>query len=156
MKKLTYKTSKGVEKEVPQYGTPEYSLYTYELMKINNKGHNYEYWNEEKHGKMLKNGYELYKFTNSFNKVEFYSYSEINAKEIVNKLREEGNYARIVCGYSQNVQRMKTFSILYKKKKYKVEIKYCKGSEFVGNPCLYGKKENTCSKDCEVKKIKIK
>lgn len=113
MKKPTYKTSKGIEKEIPQYGTPAYSLYVYELTKVNNRGHNYEYWNEGKHNKMLKNGYDLYKFK----KGDFYTYSEIHAKDIVNKLREENNYARIVCGYSQNIQRMKTFSVLYKKKK---------------------------------------
>lgn len=35
----------------------------------------------------------------------------------------------------------------------RTEIKYCKGSNHVGEPCLFGKKGNTCDEDCEVKQF---
>jgi hypothetical protein len=87
-----------------------------------NKGRNYEYWDEAKHGKLLLDGYSLYKFTDSSTiqwsvRIRITSTSSENmAKKAVKELRETGNYARIVCGYSKNRQRIKMFSIIYKKK----------------------------------------
>jgi hypothetical protein len=43
--------------------------------------------------------------------------SESFAKETLEKLKSEGNQARIVCGYEKNIQRIKMFSIIFKLKK---------------------------------------
>lgn len=79
----------------------------YELRKHNMRGHNYQYFNEEKHGHLdfwvFKNGDEATK-------------SEILAKKVVEELRKEGFYARIICGYQKDIQRNKYFSIIYRKK----------------------------------------
>lgn len=112
----TYKTSKGIEKPIPNYGTPEYGLYVYELTKINNKGHNYEYWNDKKHYKMLEDDWTLYEFVNKDFTSETHTSSESIAKESVNKLKKDGNYARIICGYHKVIQKIKYYSIIYKKK----------------------------------------
>jgi hypothetical protein len=103
-------------KKIPKYGTPEWGLFQYEQAKIAKRGHNYEYWNEKKHYKMLENGWALYVFKKHKDDNKAIS-SEISAKEVVEKLRTENYFARIVCGYSQNVQRIKMFSVIYKKKK---------------------------------------
>lgn len=82
-----------------------------------NKGHNFEYWGD-KHYKMLEGGWSLYnKFFSVYEKYKNITYSESIAKEIVNNLRKEGNFARIVCGYHKDKQRIKTYSIIYKSKK---------------------------------------
>ncbi len=102
-------------KSIPKYGTIEWRVYQYEKAKIAMRGHNYEYWNEKKHSKMLQEGWNLQKFTNRMGERNATS-SEISAKEMVEKLRKENYFARIVCGYSQNVQHIKMFSVIYKKK----------------------------------------
>jgi hypothetical protein len=86
-----------------------------------NKGSNYGYWND-KHDELLKNGWDLFliteKSTRQWNKI-FQSYatsSEEHAKKFVQQLRSEGNFARIVCGYEKNRQRVKMYSIIYKSK----------------------------------------
>ena len=104
---------------IPVYGTPAWGQYNYERMKAANRGHNFEYWNEDKHGKMLENGWELHIFRTDGLFEKYATISEMVAKEIVEKLRNENNYARIVAGYSQNVQHIKMFSIIYKPKKQK-------------------------------------
>ena len=58
------------------------------------------------------------KSTRQWNKI-FKSYStssKENAKKIVDKLRAENNYARIVCGYDKNKQRVRMYSIIFKPK----------------------------------------
>lgn len=35
----------------------------------------------------------------------------------------------------------------------RTETKYCKGSNHIGEPCLFGKKGNTCDEDCDVKQF---
>lgn len=35
----------------------------------------------------------------------------------------------------------------------RTEVKHCKGSNHVGEPCLFGKKGNTCDEDCDVKQF---
>jgi hypothetical protein len=101
----------------PQYGTAAWRAYQYKQGKVANRGHNYQYWNEETHGKMLENGWIIYAFPEKNGcKVES-TPSEAIAKEIVEKLRSEGNFARIVAGYDKNVQLIKRFSIIYKPKK---------------------------------------
>jgi hypothetical protein len=86
-----------------------------------NKGSNYEYFNDNIE-QLLLNGYSLYQFTENSSiqwgvriKQESTS-SENMAKKAVKELRATSNYARIVCGYNKNKQRIKMFSVIYKKK----------------------------------------
>lgn len=81
------------------------------------RGHSFEYWNDDKHEEMLKNGWSLYQFSSKPMTEWFSTISEKSAKEVVAKLRSEGNYARIVCGYNKNRQRTKMHSVIYKPKK---------------------------------------
>jgi hypothetical protein len=87
-----------------------------------NKGSNYEYWNN-KHDELLKNGWCLFLITETstrqWNKIfqDYATSSEDHAKKFVEKLRDEGNFARIVCGYEQNIQRVRMYSIIFKPKK---------------------------------------
>jgi CRISPR/Cas system CSM-associated protein Csm2 small subunit len=87
-----------------------------------NKGSNYEYWTE-KHEKMLQNGWSLFLITKTptrqWNKL-FQSNStssKEHAEKYIKQLREENNFARIVCGYNKNRQRIKMYSIIFKSKK---------------------------------------
>jgi hypothetical protein len=106
-----------MESEIPTYGTTEYKMYAYQLMKENNRGHNYQYWNDDIHGKLLNEGWELHRFEKvRFDEALDHTMSELNAKEIVNELRQSGYYARIIVGMHKNVQKRKTFSIIKKKK----------------------------------------
>ena len=45
-----------------------------------------------------------------------YTGSEDRAKTEMNRLREAGNYSRIICGYHQTIQHTKFFTIIYKLK----------------------------------------
>jgi hypothetical protein len=92
-----------MREKLPKYGTPQYNLYCYERMKAANRGHNYEYWNEKKHGEMLKNGWDLYKMPSKMDISSYATSSEYHAIEVVEKLRTENNYARIIAGYEKNV-----------------------------------------------------
>lgn len=84
-----------------------------------NKGSNYEYWSE-KHENLLENGWDLFliteRSTRQWGRIfkRNSTSSEEHAKKYVKKLREDGNYARIVCGYDKNIQKIKMFSIIYK------------------------------------------
>jgi hypothetical protein len=86
-----------------------------------NKGSNYEYWNN-KHDELLKNGWDLFLITERATRQWSQTFkkhstsSELHAKKFVEKLRNEGNYARIICGYDKNRQRVKMYSIIYKEK----------------------------------------
>ena len=80
-----------------------------------NKGSNYEYWNN-KHNSMLENGWKLLNFRNIDQCFQMHTMYEYHAKKFVEDLRNNGNYARIVCGYHKNRQRIKMFSIIYKPK----------------------------------------
>jgi hypothetical protein len=111
----TYTTSKGTVLPMPEYGTTGWQLYQYEMRKIANKGHNFPYWNEEKHGRMLEDGYLLYKFT-EFNQPVDYTKSEAQAKEVREQLKKTGHKATIICGYHKTIQREKFYTILYKRK----------------------------------------
>ena len=86
-----------------------------------NKGSNYEYWSS-KHDELLKKGWELFLITKKSTrqwgqifKSEATS-SEGHAKKFVEQLRAEGNFARIVCGYEKNIQRVKMYSVIFKPK----------------------------------------
>jgi len=86
-----------------------------------NKGSNYEYWNT-KHDELLKNGWNLFLITETSTRQWSQTFkrhstsSEHHAKKFVEQLRNEANYARIVCGYDKNKQRVKMYSIIYKAK----------------------------------------
>ena len=105
-----------------KYGSSEWRLHQYNMAKKSNLGHNYQYWSENIHGELLKNGWSLYQFTDkatiqwSIRIKPTATSSEIMAKKAVDELRLNNNYARIVAGYSKNRQMIKMFSIIYKKK----------------------------------------
>lgn len=93
--------------------------YSYKRKLEEQRGHNFEYWNDKKHYDLIENkGWALVGFEGSFG-LEDYTYSEIEAKEKVELLRQSNHFARIVCGYSKNVQKIKTFSVIYKLKESK-------------------------------------
>lgn len=87
-----------------------------------NKGSSYEYWSE-KHDNMLNSGWDLFLITKTpsrqWGKIfkRHSTSSKEHANKFVDKLRDEGNYARIVCGYNKNSQRVKMYSIIFKPKK---------------------------------------
>lgn len=88
----------------------------YQRKKEANKGSNYTYFNQEKWNELEENGYEMYLFKDVWkNNIEGTT-SELEAKDIVQKLRKEGNYARIICGYIQTKQRVKHYTVIYKSK----------------------------------------
>lgn len=104
-----------MNKAIPEYGTTAYRVWAYERMKDENRGHNYQYWSEKLDKLLTDKGWALWKF--DFAKIQgMCTPSELEAKEVVKELRGKNYYARIVAGYCQNVQRIKMFSILYKKK----------------------------------------
>jgi hypothetical protein len=103
--------------------TPEqrlkFDIQNYQRKLASNKGSNFEYWND-KHEKMLGNGWELFLIPYKRKGIEIYktyaTSSEDHAKDFVEQLRQEGNYARIVCGYEKTRQRIKMYSVIYKHK----------------------------------------
>ena len=86
-----------------------------------NKGYNFQYWNE-RHERLLQNGWNLFLIkksaTTQWSKIfnRYSTASVLHAKMFVEQLRNEGNYARIVCGYNKNKQKIKMYSIIYKSK----------------------------------------
>lgn len=99
-------------KSLPRYGTPEFKLWQYEKMKESRRGHNYAYLTDEIFEDLEKKGYQRYLFKESIQGDE--TLLETLAQDVVKKLREEGNYARIFC--VSNSLRVKTFMVYYKKK----------------------------------------
>jgi hypothetical protein len=78
------------------------------------KGHNYEYWSDW-HDVQVEDGvWNLYE---NFLLLGGSTAIESEALEVVNKLRAESNYARIVCGFEKDMQRTKYYSVIYKPKK---------------------------------------
>lgn len=100
---------------IPEYGTPAWGLYQYKRMKEENRGHNYQYYNHEKWLQMEANGWQMWDFNDKMDR--YATRSEYYAKACIIKLKTEGNHARIIAGYSQNRQRIKMFTVIYKKKK---------------------------------------
>lgn len=98
----------------------ELRILKYKRMLEERRGHNYEYWSK-KHDELLKNGWEILELRTSGRQwsrvfLREATSSEWYAQEEVKKLRESGHYARIVCGYEQNCQRQKMFTVIFKKK----------------------------------------
>lgn len=77
------------------------------------KGSNYEYWSY-KHKKMLENGWGLFLISKTSKFKRYSTPFEEHAKKFVNQLREQNNYARIVCGYDKNRQRVRMYSVIFK------------------------------------------
>jgi hypothetical protein len=89
----------------------------YQRKKEANKGYNFPYFNQEKWDELEKNGYEMYYFKDAWKNNTEGTTSVDEAKEVVERLRNEGNYARIICGYIQTKQHQKHFTVIYKAKK---------------------------------------
>lgn len=105
-------------KEVPKYGSTEWYQYQYKLSLEARRGHNYAYHSEELEKTLLNKGYQWHIFDNKMDLSldNRCTYSELKAKEVVDDYRSTGHYARIICGMEKNVQRIKTFSVIFKKK----------------------------------------
>lgn len=104
-----------MENKIPKYGTTAYRVYQYQRRLEEQRGHNYEWYNEQKFEKYLEKGYLIHTFVSKFDGES--TSAEFLAQEAVLKYRSEGYYARIICGYDKNVQRMKQFTVIYKKRK---------------------------------------
>lgn len=100
----------------------------YRRKKEANIGYNFQYFNQEKWDELEKQGYEMYIFKDPWeNNIEA-TVSVLEAKEVVNELRKNNNYARIICGYIQTKQKVKHYTVIYKKK-YQIQVpskKICK------------------------------
>lgn len=97
----------------------ELKAYQYRRMLEEKRGNNFEYWKDEKHYQMLENGWKLHDFKERRRGVMHgrrATSSITSAKEIVSQLRNDNNFARIVCGYEKNAQRVKMYSVIYKPK----------------------------------------
>jgi len=114
----------GHRQEMTKEQRMDWDLRQYQAKLDANKGSNFEYWSS-KHDEMIENDWDLYIFINDRRQnmglscEEYYTNSECQAKEIVESLRSNNNFARIISGYRQTVQRVKSFSIIYKPKKTK-------------------------------------
>jgi hypothetical protein len=83
------------------------------------RGHNHTYWSDDKHDKLFELGWKMYKFPiNHRGKIteSDSTMSENIAVETQKQLITDGYLAKLFCGYDKNIQRIKTFSILYKLK----------------------------------------
>ena len=98
-----------------EYGSSDWKLYQYERTKEENRGHNYQYYNDEMWSTLEKKGYKFYLFDEKESFESRSTNSEAIAKEILVELRKN-NFARIIAGYNKNVQRQKRFSVIYKPK----------------------------------------
>jgi len=101
----------------------EWDMMQYKAALEARRGHNFTYWDDSKHDKLLQNGWQFYNFpTNYGGKISesVSTSSELTAKETKESLIADGYLARIFCGYDKNVQRIKMFSIIYKLKPTKV------------------------------------
>ena len=93
----------------------KWDLENYQKRLAANKGSNFEYWNE-KHEKLLQSGWNLFLITETPTTHRYSTSSVEYAKKFVEQLRSEGNYAKIVCGYNKNKQKVRMYSILFKPK----------------------------------------
>jgi hypothetical protein len=88
----------------------------YQRKKEANIGYNFPYFNQEKWNELEKNGYEMYLFKDAWKHNTEGTVSVLEAKKVVEELRQKGNYARIICGYIQTQQREKYYTVIYKTK----------------------------------------
>lgn len=99
----------------------EWKQFQYEQAVKARRGHNFTYYNDELGEELKAKGYQWHLFTRNCNMddtkvTEDYTSSVIVAKEAVEQYRSSGHYARVICGKHQNIQRIKSFSVIYKKK----------------------------------------
>lgn len=100
--------------KIPKYGTHEWKIHQYKRRLEEQRGHNYQWFNQEKWNQLELSGWKMHKFDNKVDR-DATSYEE-GAKEVVEQYRKTGHWARILCGYSKNQQRVKMFTVIYKKK----------------------------------------
>lgn len=92
----------------------------YKRKKEANKGYNFPYFNQVTWNRLEADGYAMHTFVDHFKNNVYATNSVIEAKEVIVKLRSEGNYARIICGYIKDRQANKYFTVIYKPKKTKL------------------------------------
>ena len=90
----------------------EFQSYQYKRMLEERRGHNYKYHSDELEESLKEKGYEWYDFGSGLEQTNF----EDEAIEAVENLRETGHYARIICERMKVVQRVKYYSVAYKRK----------------------------------------
>jgi len=95
----------------------EWDYMQYKAKKEANKGHNYQYYSDKLQKYMDDNGYVFYpELGFNYGGAEYVTRFENDAKQKVETLRCIGYYARIICGYEQNQQRIKMYSIICKER----------------------------------------
>lgn len=105
--------TRGFYKNMTEEQRRSLKSFQYKRMLEERRGHNYQYWNE-KHEKMLMNGWNLYGF-GTYPLEQSATNIEDDAISAVNELRATGYNARIVCGYQKDIQRTKYYSVIYKR-----------------------------------------
>jgi len=93
----------------------ELKSYQYKRYKESRRGCSYPYWNEKLDKDLTDKGYKMHQFLTGMDKDA--TRVLLTAKEVVKALREKGNYARIICGYSQNQQKITMYSIYFRPRK---------------------------------------
>ena len=88
----------------------------YKRKKEANIGYNFPYFNKEKWEGLEKKGYQMYIFKDAWKNNKEATVSVLEAKDVVEKLRKQGNYARIICGYIKTKQQVKHYTVIYKSK----------------------------------------
>ena len=90
--------------------------YQYNAKKEANKGYNFEYFNQDKWDILEIKGYQMHKFKDAFGYQCYSTISVMEAKNVVDELRKNKNYARIICGYDKDVQNTKYYTVIFKSK----------------------------------------
>ena len=89
----------------------EWDNNSYKAKLAANKGHNYQYWNDDLQKMIDNKEWFLYDDFTGYEKHS--TSSESLAKSIAIHYRHTGHYARVVCGYLKNQQNIKMFSVIY-------------------------------------------
>lgn len=91
----------------------ELRFFQYQRMLEERRGNSFQYPTNEQQIKNDELGYKHHQFKSGKDTISMYE-----AKEVVEKYRSEGNYARIVC-YPNQIVGLKTFSVIYRPKSKK-------------------------------------
>jgi hypothetical protein len=94
----------------------DWDIAQYNARKEANRGHSYAYMDNALYHELESKGYKEYIFDNG----DRVNQSEYMAKKVVDELRADGNYARIIC--VQNKVRTRQYSIYYKKRSGKKNL----------------------------------
>lgn len=94
------------------------SGWKYARMLEESRGHSYQYYTDSLEEELEKKGYQFWNFNynNPDKEAKTETMSETLAKEVVTNLRSQGYLARIIAGREKNLQRIKMFSVCFKKK----------------------------------------